>query len=309
MSAVFDHPAMESLTIVSARMVDDETYAWDAGRPSTALKYLHLDHCLVDMDSLRTILKKPTALEILKIETCCNSTVSLDTNKFDDVLSIQAGSLKYLRLRIPQGLIRDDMTLDLHSLTHLDTLEVERGNEASLMAEQTEINLVPPPNLSHLIITNAYQGTGNRVHGLLLLLNLLLEEFSPPPNIPRLKHLAFVSCPGACLREEMYHKGFEVLGKKMRERGVQLQFRRLTKIRDAVPPYFYDDFIPEEVVIYDNFSTEELWGAMTEDEAREKQEIEKAKRVHRNIVTPDGSEQEGDAEDRHDVLLGQLAHS
>jgi hypothetical protein len=287
---VFLHNNLESLTLVAAEIGAHNVSYLRHHKKLTRLSRLHLDHCDIDPKALEIILSVPRALRSLELTEYDYGGVNYAIGSHEELgmaLSPQEDSLRdiHLGLRSQQWGIR--APYDFCDFTNLEKLTLEC------------MSLDDFPYSPSALKGHTLKITGNGAIRHIIWIVIPKRLFS----------LVLQTPAGYRLNVRDSKTGIERLGRFLRTpdiTGVQsspafetrLIIVRQTEPKGAVPPYLYDEHVPEKVVCYDSFASASKWDFKTNHERRTDETI---RRLRDMTPFPDAAEGVPG-----DFLLGQL---
>jgi hypothetical protein len=271
---IFLHNNLESLTIVAAEIGARDVSYLKQHKRLTKLSRLHLDHCDISPKALEIILSVPRALISLVLteydyrgpyKYCISNDEELGM-----VLTPQIDSLRDLHLGLRFQQQSFPTPYDFSNLTSLEKLTLE---------------CMPLDNLLHpsLVLTDR---------------TLQISEF----DNATIRHVVWVTFPrrplclvlqtppGYRLTASDTQRDIEKLGRSLRITHdavvrspqafeIRLMMVRQTERKGAVPPYLYNEHVPEKVVCYDSFAPTSNWDFKTETELQTDEENRSSRNV------------------------------
>jgi len=296
---IFLHDNLESLTIVAAEIGTDDVSYLRHHKRLTRLSRLHLDHCDVCPKALEIILSVPRALISLVLteydyrdphKYCISNNEELGM-----ALIPQIDSLRdlYLGLRFQQQSF--PTPYDFSNFTSLQKLILE---------------CMPLDNLLHhsLVLTNRTLQISEFDQATVL--HVVWITFPDRPLC-----LVLQTPPGHRLTASETQRDIERLGQSLRITHdavvrspqafeIRLMMVRQTEPKGAVPPYLYNEHVPEKVVCYDSFASTSNWDFKTEAELRTDEE----NRSSRNVMPlPDHVDSATEAFPWDDLSLPEIS--
>ena len=279
---------------MAAEIVEHDVDCLRHHRRLTRLSRLHLDSCGISPSALQIILSVPQALRSLEL-TEYDYRAPLrhpirDLEELQMALRPQEDSLRELHLGLLFQRRGFREPYDLSNFKNLRklTLECTQMNgvvHASLSAKDGEVKI------SEIAAVN----TRNIVW-------VRLPEHSFT--------LVLQTAPGHMLTDSDVRRGIEGLGRSLRKpRGSSRQLShafetrlvivRQTQAKWAVPPYLYNEHVPEKVICYDSFASRSTWDFRTDAELETEEDVHRLRAamtpVHDTLAGGPG-----------DFLLGQL---
>ena len=264
---IFLHDNLESLTIVAAKIGPGDVSYLRHHKRLTKLSRLHLDHCNVCPKALEIILSVPRAL------------ISLVLTEYDyrapHKYSISNGEELGMALT-PQIDSLRDLSLGLRFQQQSFPTPYDFSNFTSL--EKLILECMPLDNLLHpsLVLTDR---------------TLQISKF----DNATVRHVVWITFPERplCLVLQTppryrltasdTQRDIERLGRSLRITHdtvvrspqafeIRLMMVRQTERKGAVPPYLYNEHVPEKVVCYDSFASTSNWDFKTETELQTDEE-------------------------------------
>jgi hypothetical protein len=264
---IFLHDNLESLTIVAAEIGADDVSYLRHHKRLTRLSRLHLDHCDVCPKALEIILSVPRAL------------VSLVLTEYD-----YRGPHKYC--------ISNDEELGMALAPQIDSLrDLYLGLRFQQQSFPTPYNFSNFASLDKLILE--CKPLDNLLHPSLVFTDRMLQ-ISQFVNAT-VRHVVWITFPkrplclvlqtppGYRLTASDTQRDIEKLGRSLRITHdavvwspqafeTRLIMVRQTEPKGAVPPYLYNEHVPEKVVCYDSFASTSNWDFKTEAELQTDEE-------------------------------------
>jgi hypothetical protein len=258
---IFLHDNLESLTIVAAEISTNDVIYLKHHKRLTKLSHLHLDHCDVSPKALGIILSVPRAL------------ISLVLTEYD-----------YRSL--PKYYISSDEQLEMALSPQIDSLrDLYLGLRFQQQSFPTPYDFSNFTSLQKLILE--CRPLDNRPRHSLVLTDRTLQ-ISELDNIT-VRRVAWVTFPerpmclvlqtppGYRLTASDTQRDIERLGRSLRithdavvqpQRAfeIRLMVVRQTEQKGAVPPYLYNEHVPEKVICYDSFASTPNWDFKTKAE-------------------------------------------
>lgn len=287
---VFLHNTLESLTLVAASLGPHSVSYLRHHKKLTTLSRLHLDHCDISPQALEIILSVPRALQSLEFTEYNYGNAFQyavrDVEQLLRALSPQEDSLKDLQLCLRFHRSGFQRPYDFRNFTSLQklTMECQPLSKCSLALKDRVLQIMRPRITSHLIW-----------------IWVVLPE----------RPFCFVlqTPPGHRLDTVDDRTAIENLGRSLSMHHnpntqplpaleTRLVIVRQTRPKGAVPPYLYNEHVPEKIVCYDSFASGSNWDFKTD---KERKDDEDRRRLRDNTPFPDV----GDGE-TGDLLLGQL---
>jgi hypothetical protein len=265
---IFLHDNLESLTIVAAEIGADDVSYLRHHKRLTKLSRLRLDHCDVCPKALAIILSVPRAL------------ISLVLTEYD-------------YRGIPKYCISNDGQLGMALNPQIDSLrDLYLGLRFQQQSFPTPYDFSNFTSLQKLILE--CRPLDNRLHPSLALTDRTLQ-ISELDNVTvrRVVWITFPEhpmClvlqtpPGYRLTASDTQRDIEKLGQSLRithdavvqpRRAfeIRLMVVRQTEPKGAVPPYLYNEHVPEKVVCYDSFASTPNWDFKTKAEVEPRYRI------------------------------------
>ena len=290
---VFLHDTLESVTLVAAYIDAQYVNHLRHHQKLTPLSRLHFDHCNISSTALKTILSVPRSLKSLEL-TEYDYGVSPGPSihgpeELQVALSPQQYSLRHLHL----GLIFHHRGFHTpYDFSSFESLQ-------KVVLECRQLNNVLHSSLAPKdgVIKMSEVGASNPRH--MLWITFPQRPFS----------LKIQTAPGHILTDSDVRRGIERLGRSLRAPrstdlhsspvfDARLFIVRQTEQRGAVPPYLYNEHVPEKVVCYDSFATAASWDVRTEAELRADEDIRRLRDARPFSHIGDDA--------RGDFLMGQL---
>lgn len=278
---IFHLPKLQSLTLVNADLRlsrPDPKFP----RPKTApLHQLSLDSCFVDFFGFQNMLAAPRALRVLRYTQ--NNTWGTGSNLEEEMETFQnliactiaqrrslttlTMTFNELSLLLKVSWTKDLNFADLSSVKHL-----EIKFWANLKVRPEDVKLSIPDTLKSL---RYVEGAGRRSQKTLFV--LVEQHLKVPPAQARrsaLRQIEISFSPEGGQVPPVAQVEFSRLGARLKaDRNIRFLVYRRARDRKAVP-YLYGEHMPEELLVYDSFSTEWLWRTKAqveiEDEAARK---------------------------------------
>jgi hypothetical protein len=262
---VFLHDTLEFLTLVSASLGPHSVGDLRHHKRLTPLSRLHLDHCDVSPEALKIILLVPRALQSLEFaEYSYGNTFRYairDVEQLVTAMSPQEDSLRELQLRLRFHQSGFRRPFDFGNFTRLQKLTVE----------------CQPINPCHVVLEGrVLQITGPTDIALVSWIWIVLPErpFNLVLQIP----------PGHKLYAADDRRAIENVGRSLSTRHnagkqpspaleTRLVIVRQTRPKGAIPPYLYNEHVPEKVVCYDSFASGSNWDFETNQERQEAEDL------------------------------------
>jgi len=265
LNTVFLNDTLESLTLVAAEIGAHHVNALTHSEKLTPLSRLHLDHCDVATYALEVILSIPRALESLELTEFGYGWQSdygwslrygiRDHEELNMVLSPQADSLRDLHLGLHFQGEPFQTPHDFCNFTSLQSLILE-----CMPLENALCSPVGPEN--NMLKISEF-GT---------LLNIVWIVFPTRPI-----SLVLQMPPGCRLTADDCQRSIERFGRSLKEcRDTSIQSSptlttrliivRQTAAKGVVPPYLYNEHVPEKVVCYDSLAPTSNWDFETDTE-------------------------------------------
>lgn len=279
---------LESLTLVAAEINAIDVAYLRHYRRVTPLAFLHLDHCDISYRALETIMSLPKALQGFELqEYNYNHSYKYgltSSGELTAALVHQSHSLRHLHLGFRQISMILGAPLEVGYFVSLQTLTVECLELDDLLDALLIANPAAPAAGNNVLLI-----AGNNNVPRAMLVGIILPDFAlkimlqtPPGYIPS-RHSQYM----------IEHLGQIIETFNIGRARVQLVMVRLTEMVGAVPPYLYDEHIPEKVICYDSFAPKPKWDIKTKAEIRTEEEFQRL----RHAGSEDISE---------DFMLGQL---
>lgn len=258
---MFLHNTLESLTLVYASLGPSDVSHLRHHKKLTALSRLHLDHCDICPLALEIILSVPRALQSLELtEYDYGNTFQYnvrDVEQLMTALSPQEDSLQDLQLGLRFQRSGFQTPCDFRNFTKLQKLIVECQplNNCPLTLEGRMLQITEPGVIPHLSW-----------------IWIVLPE--------RPFSLVLETPPGHRLDAADDRAAIEKLGRSLSLRhnpstqplpslDTRLVIVRQTRPKGAVPPYLYNEHVPEKVVCYDSFASAPNWDFETDGERQD----------------------------------------
>ena len=267
-SMVFLHETLESLTLVAAKIGLQHVNHLRHHKKLTRLSSLHLDHCSISAKALEIIISVPRALESLELtEYDYGAPLMHPMRNAEEVkmaLSPQEDSLRDLHLGLLYQRRGSRTPYDFCNFANLRNLTLECTTLDSVLHS----SLVLKDRMLKISETTIFNAR------YLIWITLPDRPFS----------LELQTAPGYILTDVDVRTGIERLGRSLRgprdhrQQSSQVFETRLvivrqTKPKGAVPPYLYDEHVPEKVICYDSFAPTSNWDFKTEAELQTDEEI------------------------------------